>query len=502
MHRAVYGLAENPAPAADLVDRMIAAADDELAEELACPQESTRAQVVALSRFDGGAVRLAHDGRIAVDDVDPDARPQVALALLEERSGRPEWARRLAADAHVEHRERLAACPDLPEDVVQTLAADREARVVAELALWAQSDVAAQLARHPHADVRQAVATNEATPPVVLTALLTGNGLPPARSCVVCEREATPFAHDPDCDRPDCTLPPGASCDGSHESTVLVTQQMALGNPSTPADAVVAFVSHPSMLLRCEVAARTDLPSQVYAQLAEDSIPWVRSTLAENPAIGDGLIRVLAADRGYDVQHRLAHHPRVPLDVLDRLADVTRIGPTSLPRIASATPREVEELAVSTNPNMRMLLAHRRDLPAPIRDALAADSDAKVVRSIAPHPGLSEAQLRAIVAQHGARVAAGVAADPDASPELLADLAGHEPPVQKVFREVARHRNATAPALLACLADHRARPIAARHSALPPSVIAELLDDENWQVAAAAAANPSLPRAAMSRLVR
>ena len=345
------------------------------------------------------------------------------------------------------------------------------------------------------------MATNEATPPDTLTALLTGNGLPPARLCVVCEREATPFTHDPGCERSDCTLPPGASCDGSHESAVLVIQQMALGNPSTPANAVVDFISHPSLLLRREVAARRDLLSRVYAQLAQDSIPWVRSTLAENPAIDESLIRVLAADRGQDVQRRLAHHPRVPLDVLERLAGVAGIGSTLLPRIASATPREIEDLAASSNPAMRMLLAQRRDLPAPIRDRLALDPDAKVVKSIAPHPGLSEGQLRAMVTQHGARVVAKVAANPDATSELLLDLARREPQVQKVFREVARHRNATAAALLVCLVDHQARPVAARHSALPPSVIAELVDDENWQVAEAAAANSSLPHTVMSRLI-
>lgn len=345
MHRALYGLAENPALPTGLLDRMVAAADAELAAELACRPDLTRAQVAALSRFDGAAVRLAHDGQLTAGDVDPETRPLVALVLLEERSGRPEWARRIAGGPAVEHRERLAACPDLPDDVVYTLASDPEVRVVAELALWAPPGVAAQLARHPHAEVRRAVATNEATSPSVLAALLTGHGLPPARLCLVCEREATPFTHDPGCGRLDCTLPPGASCDGSHESTVLVMQQMALGNPSTPAAAAVGFVAHPSMLLRRELAARTDLPLWVYAQLAEDSIPWVRSTLAENPAIDESLIRVLAADRGYDVQHRLTHHPQVPLDVLDHLTGVTRIDSTLLPRVASATLREVGELA-------------------------------------------------------------------------------------------------------------------------------------------------------------
>jgi uncharacterized protein (DUF2336 family) len=162
---------------------------------------------------------------------------------------------------------------------------------------------------------------------------------------------------------------------------------------------------------------------------------------------------------------------------------------------------EVEDLAKSPSPAVRMLLAQRRDLPDGIRDALAADPDAKVVKSIAGHPGLSEARLRTMVDRHGARVLAKVAANPDATPALLEDLAQHQPPVQKALREVARHRNATAPALLACLADKRARPIAAGHPALPPPVIVELLTDTDWQVVEAAAANPSLPPAVMSDLV-
>ena len=255
------------------------------------------------------------------------------------------------------------------------------------------------------------------------------------------------------------------------------------------------------MLLRWALAARPDLPPEVCGRLAADPTPGVRADLAENPAIDDALIRMLAADRGHDVQRRLAHNPHVPLDVLTYLAGTTKIGSTLLPRIAAASPAEVEELAESPNPAVRMLLAERRDLPAEIRDALAADPDAKVVKSIAPHPGLSEAQLRAMVDRHGVRVVAKVAANPDASPALLEDLARHEPPVQKAFREVARHRNATAPALLACLADKQARRIAAGHPALPPPVIVELLADDDWRVVEAAAANPSLPPAVMSELV-
>ncbi|MGX6601550.1 hypothetical protein ACWKSP_05350 [Micromonosporaceae bacterium Da 78-11] len=84
---------------------------------------------------------------------------------------------------------------------------------------------------------------------------------------------------------------------------------------------------------------------------------------------------------------------------------------------------------------------------------------------------------------------------------MLLDLTRHEPPVPKVFRLVARHPHATAPALLRCLDNVRARPVAARHPGLPPARIVELLDDADPGVAEAAAANPSLPLAEMAGLI-
>ena len=503
VNHVLCGLAANTALPSELVDRLIAVADADIATDLAGRSDLSHAQAVALvSRVEESAWQLAYEGRLTAADIDPAARPHAALALLHEGVGSPDWARLLAADPLVERREKLAACPALPRDVVELLAADSDVRVVAELALCATPDVAARLARHQHAEVRRAVAANEATPSTVLAALISGEGLPAARRCLVCDREETPFVHDPECARLDCDLLPGASCDGSHESTMHDVRQAVVRNPATPTEAVIGFADHPSTLLRWALAARPDLPSEVCGRLAVDGTPGVRADLAENPAIDESLIRVLAGDHGHEVRRGLAHNPRVPLDVLTELADTAKIGATLLPRIAAASSMEVEELAKSPNPAVRMLLAQRRDLPDRIRDALAADPDAKVVKSIAGHPGLSEARLRTMVDRHGARVLAKVAANPDATPPLLEDLAQHQPPVQKALREVAGHRNATAPALLACLADKRARPIAAGHPALPPPVIVELLTDTDCQVVEAAAANPSLPPAVMSDLIR
>ncbi|MFE9768137.1 hypothetical protein ACFYPC_27070 [Streptomyces sp. NPDC005808] len=502
MHPVLCGLAANTALPAELIDRLIAVADTAVDTALASRPDLSHAQVLALaSRADDTAVQLVYEGRLTAPDVDPVTHPQAALALLGEHVGQPEWARLFALDPSVERREKLAACPGLPPDAVETLATDSDARVVAELALRTTSDMAARLAGHPHAEVRRAVAANEATPPAVLAMLVTGEGLRPAERCLVCDRRDTPFVHDQGCQRTDCDLLPGASCDGSHESTVHDMQLQALRNPATPAGAVVGFADHPSTLLRQQLAARPDLPPEVWGRLVDDPDAGVRGELAENPSIGVAQIRALATDHGYDVRRRLAHNPRVPLDVLDQLATEVRIGSHLLPRIAAASPAEVAAMAGSKNPALRMLVAERRDLPNGIRDVLARDPDAKVVKSIARHPGLSEAQLRAMVDRHHVRVIAKVAANPDASAALLEDLAGLEPPGHKVFREIARHRNATAPSLLACLSNWSARSLAAGHPALPPHVIVELLSHDDWQVAEAAAANPSLPPSVMSQWV-
>jgi hypothetical protein len=496
------GLAANEALPPELVGRLIAVADPEIDDALAGRADLGHDQAVDLgARDEHKAIRLAYEGRLTAADVDPRAQPLAALALLDQGSGDPDWARLLARDPDAERRAKLAACPGLPPDVWETLAADPDAEVVAELAWSTTADLAARLAGHPHAEVRRAVAANEATPPHVLAMLISGDGLPPAERCLVCDGHAIPYTHDPHCPDADCDLRSGAVCTGPHESTFHELAEQALRNAATPVGVLVGFADHPSMLLRCGLAARRDLPPQTALRLARDPVPAVRADLAENPAIDDAVIRALAADLGHTVRRSLARNPHVPLDVLSQLAASTRTGAGPLPRIASASPAEIEELSRSSNPAVRMLLAERRDLPAAIRDALADDPDAKVAKSIARHPGLSEVQLRSMVERHGVRVVAKVAANPECPPALLEDLAHRLPPAHKALREIARHPAATAPALLPCLADRQTRWIAAGHPALPPSMIVRLLTDGDWRVAEAAAANPSLPPAVMAEWI-
>lgn len=275
----------------------------------------------------------------------------------------------------------------------------------------------------------------------------------------------------------------------------------AAGNPSTPLEAVIVLAEDRELPLKWMLSERTDLPQALYARLAADPHAGVRATYARNPGIGQELIHLLAADPEIQVRRAVAEHPHVPLDLLAELVVGDRAAWDPLPRIAAATPAELAELAGSRHAAVRMLVAQRRDLPPRLRDALAVDPDASVVRAVARHPGLSEELLRAMVARHGVQVLAAVAANPDASGPLLEHLTQHRPGVRKVLKEVAKHPRATGPALLACLGDRTSRPLAAAHPALPPEAITGLLADEDHRVAREAAGNPSLPRSVMVELV-
>lgn len=71
VHHALHGLAENPALPPALVDRLIMAADADLAGNLARRPDLNRGQILALARFEAAAVALARDGRLTVDGMWP-----------------------------------------------------------------------------------------------------------------------------------------------------------------------------------------------------------------------------------------------------------------------------------------------------------------------------------------------------------------------------------------------------------------------------------------------
>jgi hypothetical protein len=484
------GLAANSALPADLLDRFIAVADVDLCLDLADRDDLSPSQIQVLAALGGPhtVIHLVRRGLLTAAEVDA-AEPRVALALLDEGGGPDAWARALQDHPDSSVRAGLAEAEHAPAGVRRALANDRDVHVVAEVAGSPRLpvDLLEELVRHPHLAVRRAVASNETTPAPLLAALITDGGLPPARFCYGCDGTAEP--------------PPGSYCGGGHQEALVDLRCAVTTNPATPPAAAATSVDHPVAWVRWPLAERPDMPQEVYRRLANDPVPGVRGSLAQNPAIGESLMRAMASDDTNQVRRCLAHNPVVPLDLLIELASTTKIGPTLLPRIATASPDEVDNLLHSPVAAARMLLAERHDLPPDAVNLLAEDPDAKVLKSLAPNPTLTEMQLRAMLSRHGPRVIARVATNPTCGPDLLHDLATHNPPVQKAYRRIAAHPQANIATLSLCLHDREARPVAARHPALPTATILELLHDPDNRVAEAAATNPSLPRHAMESLL-
>ncbi|MBB5801473.1 hypothetical protein F4560_001241 [Saccharothrix ecbatanensis] len=268
-------------------------------------------------------------------------------------------------------------------------------------------------------------------------------------------------------------------------------------DPTTPPAEVTALLDHGDTI-RWTLAGRPDLPLDAQERLAADRIPGVRADLAANPCVAESILRELADDEYAGVRLGVAHNPSVPLDVLTRLAESTRIGPSLVPRVMTATDEELRLLAASPSARVRMLVAQRTALPADVFELLLADDDIRVAKGIAPHPALSADRVRALAARHGPGLFRMLATNPHCTPELLHHMARNAT-ARRTYRAVAEHPNTRAETLLLCLGDDAARRWAAEHPNLPTDVLVALVDDPD--LARHAAANPSLPVEVMERLI-
>lgn len=445
MNAALEGLASNPALPGTLLDRL--AAMPSLASELAGRADLTASHVrTLLSHGDPSAVHtLLQKGVVRPAEV-PITDESVALVLTGHPDADPSLIRALAFHPDPAVRASLPewAC-SLPTDVIERLALDDAPEVVAALVTFhaVPLPVAESLSRHPSTGVRRALAAGSHTPPSVLIALSTEDAL---------------------------------------------ARELA-SNPATPPSIAVDLLRHHAS--RYFLASRTDLPADVYEVLASEFEPGILAELAANPAVPAHVLRRLTDTRA--LRHVLLRNPAIPLDLLRELAPAARAE--HLPRIASATPAELRELAASPEAQVRMMVATRPGLPADLLAALVADPDPVV--AAATGPSATVAQLRDLVAWHGPRVFPRVALNPLCPTDLVHHMASRAPSAE-VCRAIARHANASGETLLLCLEDPQARYLAAAHPNLPVDEIVGMLGSEF--TARAAASNPSLPVHVMEHL--
>jgi hypothetical protein len=368
------GLASNPALPRPLLDRLVTRPG--LAAELADRADLTAEHVRALlAHGDPTAVyRLLENGMVDPADV-PIVDESVALVLTGRADADPALARALAFHPDPSVRASLPerAC-SLPADVVALLARDPEPEVVAELVLFhaLPPALATSLSRHPSPGVLRALASSPHTPASVL-ARLQPDGLvrelaanpatPPGVAANLLPHHASRYFL---AGRPD--LPPGVYEQLASELEPGILSRLAenpavpvpvlrqltgtralrrvlLRNPAIPLDLLEelapaarigpdpvpriasasptelrALAASPVMQVRMMVAARADLPPDLFDGLVRADDPGVAAAVVVHPLVTVPQLGELASRHGPRLYPRIARNPLCPAELLHHMA--------------------------------------------------------------------------------------------------------------------------------------------------------------------------------------
>ena len=271
----------------------------------------------------------------------------------------------------------------------------------------------------------------------------------------------------------------------------LVRKALAVAAEGAPRAVLERLAEDPEPQVRESLAQNDRVPMDLRARLAADPDPKVRAALAQwAPDAPEPVRRALLTDP--DDQVRAAAcatyyprlpHPIPPADLLPALLDdpLTRAG--AVRHIISLDPDTAQRLAADRDYEVREQLAGHPGLPAQVRDLLAEDPESLVRLCIFARQDISETQREAIYE--------GIRADatPLTEPWPYADLDDEAMEL--------RIRNDLAPLQLRMLrlawvtADplpHVDSPYlcfrasAAVSEALPPQIVARLLEDEESDV--------------------
>ncbi len=460
---ALSGLARNPALPADLLERLLESAGDDVLDALAHRSDLTTKQALTVFERRGASVLwpLLGNDLLSPADVHSDD-PWAGLALLAHPGADPAWIPRIARSGDAVARSELATRFPLPPDIAQLLAEDDDLDVVTSVARCQPSlppDLVDALAHHPHAAVRVALAGNEDLSPEVLRSHFDDER---PKRCYACSGEPDRQIH--------------RSCDGGHDGAILDLRLALAKNPATPPDALAA-VDHKDLHSGWALAERTDLPRNAYASLARHPGPGVRWTLASNPAAIDLVPRLLADDPSREMKRAVALNPDVPLDLLAELAAQTRLGTIVPPRVLTATEAELRALAGSPVAQVRRLAAARPGLPADLAGRFVDDPDAGVAKTVAAHAVVTPDQLRVLASQYGRPLLARIALNPRCPADLANAIALDPDAPPKARRLVAGNPRLTPESLVAMLADADAEVVeaAAANLSLSVSEMARLL---------------------------
>ncbi|WP_394617554.1 hypothetical protein JNUCC0626_00115 [Lentzea sp. JNUCC 0626] len=370
MNAELEGLASNPALPTFLLDRLVH--DPSLASDLADRTDLTPAHVrTLLSHGNSSATyALLRGGLVAPADV-PLVNESVALAVTSHPDADPAVARVLAHHPDATVRAELPEwAASLPPDVIELLAADASADVVAELVLFHTTP----LRDHHDPEVRSALARSPHTPADVLTSL----------------------------------------------SSESLARELA-SNPATPAAVAADLMRWHAC--RYYLAERTDLPSALYEQLAVELEPGILAQLASNPAVPVAVLRSLAVTR--PLRRAVLRNPAVPLDLLVELesASGAELMVASV-AAAQADAAGLEELVARHSSGLHPRIAANPLCTKELLHRMALGGSVKTLRVVARHPAATGETL--LLCLEDARARHHAAAHPNLPVDKIVELLASE----------------------------------------------------------------------------
>ncbi|MGW7522015.1 hypothetical protein [Streptomyces sp. NPDC054783] len=275
-------------------------------------------------------------------------------------------------------------------------------------------------------------------------------------------------------------------------------------NPTLPPDAVVLLAADPDPKVREEIARRrADLPPAERQALVADPHPDVRRTIAHHPDLDPDERRTLATDPDPRVRLAVSVHPAFSEEERARIDYMVPMDDRSFGAYCQGTPRDPEAVrcdALSGHPVLRRRAAQEHTLPPDLVALLAEDDDLGVRVLLAQnHPDAPAALLLRSFLEYSGPERARLTTRPDFPRAGLAECAEHADPQVRALAARDPHIPAATVERLTSDPDPEVRSAFARHPNLPRARLAELLADD--QLAHPAAANPTLPRVTMDRLL-
>jgi hypothetical protein len=429
-----------------------------------------------------------------------------ALALANATVAPGELLADLEKSGDVAVRRAVAANRAAPAEVLGRLARDADTQVRQSVALnWGTPMLArVALASDPDDSVRLHVALSGATPEAVLVTLardpavvirisLSRNPrVPPAALAVLAHDALWQIAY--------AALQNGRTpAQALHDlaaSADPATRLLVAAHPNLPPDRALALSQDPDERIRQAVAANRSCPVALSQDLARDPSAWVRQKVAWNEVTPPEVLAQLAHDPSAAVRQVVAGNPAAPRAVADKLRDDPEIrarrpyfrSPWMVLGDATGGPAGI---AFVPQPLPQLSMLGRPPLPgAPLletEDAIPPSSPLATSLS-----GTAAAELDQLARSSDRGVRMNLAANRDASPEILARLATDPQPM--VRQNVAGNAATDATSLMRLAGDEvpDVRRAVAQRTDAAPELLAQLARDQVEAVRLAACLNANL----------